>query len=66
MTARSYVVTGTSAAAVGRDEATAAIGNADLVWVHLDGTDPTSIDWLNARDNSAPVGTDGGGRAVTR
>jgi zinc transporter len=49
MSARNYVVTGNSAAAVGREEATAAMGKADLVWVHLDGNDPTSIDWLNAQ-----------------
>jgi zinc transporter len=50
MSARNYVVTGTNAAAVGRDEATAAIGTADLVWVHLDGNDPTSLEWLNTRN----------------
>lgn len=49
MTARNYVVTGTNAVAVGREEATAAMGTADLVWVHLDGNDATSIDWLNGQ-----------------
>lgn len=50
MSARNYVVMGSSAVAVGRDEATAAIGTADLVWVHLDGNDSGSRDWLETRD----------------
>ncbi|MDB5714692.1 MAG: zinc transporter ZntB [Sphingomonadales bacterium] len=50
MSSRNYVVNGNNAAAVGREEATAAMGTADLVWVHLDGTDATSVDWLNAQD----------------
>jgi zinc transporter len=50
MSARNYVVTGNSAVAVGRDEATAAVGTADLVWVHLDGNDPASLDWLNTQN----------------
>ncbi|WP_293880564.1 zinc transporter ZntB [Sphingomonas sp.] len=49
MSARNYVVNGCNAAAVGLDEATAAMGTADLVWVHLDGNDPKSHDWLNAQ-----------------
>jgi zinc transporter len=50
MSARSYVVTGNSAVAVGREEAVAAMGTADLVWVHLDGNDPASREWLNTQD----------------
>ncbi|CAN5239626.1 zinc transporter ZntB [soil metagenome] len=50
MSARNYVVTGNSAAVVGRKEATAAIGTADLVWIHLAGNDPKSVEWLNTQD----------------
>jgi zinc transporter len=49
MSARNYVVSGKNAVAVGREEATAAMGSADLVWVHLDGNDPASQEWLNTQ-----------------
>ncbi len=46
MTARAFVVESGKARSVSREEATAALGVAELVWVHLDGADETATQWL--------------------
>lgn len=46
MTARSFVVEGRTARAVARDEATAALGTSDFVWIHFDDCDDTTQEWL--------------------
>ncbi len=46
MTARSFVVENRIARTVPRDEATAALGTADFVWIHFDDCDDTTQDWL--------------------
>lgn len=49
MSARNFIVSGGEARAVSRDEATKAIGTADLVWVHLDGSNDDALAWLRAQ-----------------
>lgn len=49
MSARAYIVSAGVAQAVSLDEATAAIGTADLVWVHIDNGGTQAEDWLAQR-----------------
>ncbi len=46
MTVRSFVVDNRHARAVSRNEATAALGKADFVWIHFDDCDSTTEEWL--------------------
>ncbi len=46
MTARSYIVEGTTARAASREAATAALGTADFVWVHFDDCESATEAWL--------------------
>lgn len=46
MTARSYIVAKGHARAATREEATAALGHADFVWVHFDECDDATEAWL--------------------
>ena len=46
---KAFIYAQGKAQAVDRDTATAAIGNADLVWVHLDGNAADARTWLEAR-----------------
>ena len=49
MSAKAFIYTEGEARAVDRATATAAIGTAALVWVHLDGNAHDAADWLEAR-----------------
>jgi zinc transporter len=55
MTARAYVIAGTTARAATREEATAALGTASFVWIHFDECDATTEAWLAGPGGLSPL-----------
>ncbi len=55
MTERSYIFDHDTAHAVTRDEATAALGQAQLVWVHFDQCDAPTETWLREQGKLPPL-----------
>jgi zinc transporter len=55
VTERSYIVDGTIAKAVSREEATAALVSAPFVWIHFDQCDETTEAWLAGPGDLPPL-----------